>query len=55
MEVKLDKRYPLEASVDQAWAVLRDVKAVAGCMPGAARRGLKSCSTGMRKRVFGMR
>ncbi|MBP6902795.1 MAG: SRPBCC family protein [Burkholderiaceae bacterium] len=36
MEVKLDKRYPLPVTVDQAWAVLRDVRAVAGCMPGAA-------------------
>ncbi len=36
MEVKLDKRYPLEVSVDQAWAVLADIRAVAGCMPGAA-------------------
>lgn len=36
MEVKLDKRYPLPVTVDQAWAVLCDVRAVAGCMPGAA-------------------
>lgn len=36
MEVKLDKRYPMPVSMDQAWAVLRDVRAVAGCMPGAA-------------------
>jgi carbon monoxide dehydrogenase subunit G len=36
MEVKLDKRYPLEVSVAQAWAVLSDVRATAGCMPGAA-------------------
>lgn len=36
MEVKLDKRYPLPVTVDQAWAVLREVRAVAGCMPGAA-------------------
>jgi carbon monoxide dehydrogenase subunit G len=36
MEVKLDKRYPVAASVEQAWAVLRDVRAVAACMPGAA-------------------
>ena len=35
MEVKLDKRYPIAASVDQAWAVLRDIRAVAACMPGA--------------------
>jgi len=36
MEVKLDKRYPLEVDSARAWAVLRDVMAVAGCMPGAA-------------------
>lgn len=35
MEVKLDKRYPIDASPAQVWAVLRDVRAVAGCMPGA--------------------
>jgi carbon monoxide dehydrogenase subunit G len=36
MEVKLEKRYPLDVSAAQAWQVLRDVKATAGCMPGAA-------------------
>lgn len=36
MEVKLEKRYPLEVDAARAWAVLRDVKTVAGCMPGAA-------------------
>ncbi|MBX3599022.1 MAG: SRPBCC family protein [Rubrivivax sp.] len=35
MEVKLDKRYPVAASVEQAWAVLADVRATAACMPGA--------------------
>jgi len=35
MEVKLDKRYPVAASPQQAWAVLSDVRATAGCMPGA--------------------
>ena len=35
MEVKLDKRYPLEVDPARAWAVLRDLRAVAGCMPGA--------------------
>jgi uncharacterized protein len=35
MEVKLDKRYPLAVSVDQAWTVLSDVRATAACMPGA--------------------
>ena len=36
MEVNLEKRYPMDASAEQVWAVLRDVRAVAGCMPGAA-------------------
>jgi carbon monoxide dehydrogenase subunit G len=36
MEVKLEKRYPLEVDADRAWLVLRDVKATAECMPGAA-------------------
>jgi len=35
MEVKLDKRYPVPASIDQAWAVLSDIRAVGACMPGA--------------------
>jgi carbon monoxide dehydrogenase subunit G len=36
MEVRLDKRYPLDVDAGRAWQVLRDVNAVAGCMPGAA-------------------
>ena len=36
MEVKLDKRYPVQASPEQAWAVLSDIRATAACMPGAA-------------------
>lgn len=36
MEVKLEKRYPLEVGPAQAWAVLRDVPTTAGCMPGAS-------------------
>jgi carbon monoxide dehydrogenase subunit G len=35
MEVKLDKRYPLNVDPARAWAILQDLKAVAGCMPGA--------------------
>jgi len=35
MEVKLDKRYPLEVSAEQAWVVLSDIRATASCMPGA--------------------
>ena len=36
MEVKLDKRYPLDVDPRRAWALLADVPATAGCMPGAA-------------------
>jgi carbon monoxide dehydrogenase subunit G len=35
MEVKLDKQYPLNVDAQRAWQLLSDVKAVAGCMPGA--------------------
>ena len=35
MEVKLDKRYPLDVDPGRAWTILSDLKAVAGCMPGA--------------------
>jgi carbon monoxide dehydrogenase subunit G len=36
MEVKLDKRYPLDIDAGRAWALLSDVPATAGCMPGAS-------------------
>lgn len=36
MQVKLEKQYPITASPDAAWQVLRDVKLLASCMPGAA-------------------
>jgi len=36
MEVKLDKRYPLDVDAQRAWKLLTDVSATAGCMPGAA-------------------
>ncbi|MDM0071180.1 SRPBCC family protein [Variovorax sp. J31P207] len=36
MEVKLDKRYPLDVDAGRAWTLLADVPATAGCMPGAA-------------------
>ncbi len=36
MEVKLDKRYPLDVDSARAWKLLTDVPATAGCMPGAA-------------------
>ena len=35
MEVKLDKRYPVAAGIDACWSVLRDIRAVGACMPGA--------------------
>jgi carbon monoxide dehydrogenase subunit G len=35
MKVELNRTFPLPASADAAWAVLRDIEAVAGCMPGA--------------------
>jgi carbon monoxide dehydrogenase subunit G len=35
MEVELNKKYPLAVSADSAWAVLADIRAVGGCMPGA--------------------
>jgi carbon monoxide dehydrogenase subunit G len=35
MEVKIEKRYPVEVDPVRAWAVLSDVLKVAGCMPGA--------------------
>jgi uncharacterized protein len=36
MDIKIDKRFDLAASVEQAWTVLADVHAVAACMPGAS-------------------
>ena len=36
MEVKIDKRYPLDVDPDRAWTILADLQAVAACMPGAA-------------------
>ncbi len=35
MEVKLDKQYLLDVDAARAWALLTDLKATAGCMPGA--------------------
>jgi carbon monoxide dehydrogenase subunit G len=35
MEVKVDKRYPIEVDPARAWAVLKDLRSVAVCMPGA--------------------
>ena len=35
MQVTLNKVFPLEGSVEDAWAILEDIEQVAGCMPGA--------------------
>jgi hypothetical protein len=35
MKVQLEKSFPLAAPADSAWALLQDIEAVAGCMPGA--------------------
>lgn len=35
MEVKVDKRYPLEVDPGRAWAVLQDLRSISVCMPGA--------------------
>lgn len=35
MEIKLEKRFAIDAPAAAAWWVLRDVRAVAECMPGA--------------------
>ncbi len=35
MQVKLEKRFPLEGTPAQAWQLLSDIRGVAGCMPGA--------------------
>lgn len=35
MEVKIERRFDLPVTAEQAWALLRDVRATASCMPGA--------------------
>lgn len=35
MKVELERTFPLPGSAEVAWDVLRDIEAVAGCMPGA--------------------
>ena len=35
MKVEIEKTFPLPGPADAAWAVLQDIDAVAGCMPGA--------------------
>jgi carbon monoxide dehydrogenase subunit G len=36
MKVQIEKTFPMPASSEVAWALLQDIEAVAGCMPGAA-------------------
>lgn len=35
MQVTLNKIFPLDGSVEDAWTILKDIEQVAGCMPGA--------------------
>lgn len=35
MRVQIEKTFPLPGPADAAWALLQDLEAVAGCMPGA--------------------
>jgi carbon monoxide dehydrogenase subunit G len=35
MKVQLEKTFSMPGSADTAWAVLREIESVAGCMPGA--------------------
>ena len=35
MKVEIDKSFPMPASADVTWTLLRDIERVAGCMPGA--------------------
>ena len=62
MEVKIDKRYPLPVDPGRAWALLCDIRAVAGCMPGAqiteqesesAYKGLMKVKVGPAQAQFG--
>ena len=35
MKVRLERTFPMPAGADASWAVLSDIEAVAGCVPGA--------------------
>lgn len=35
MQVTLNKIFPLDGSIEDAWKILQDIEQVAGCMPGA--------------------
>ena len=39
MQVKLEKQYAVAASPNAAWQVLRDIRQLAACMPGAEITG----------------
>lgn len=34
MQVSLNKIFPLDGSIEDAWQILQDIEQVAGCMPG---------------------
>ncbi len=62
MEVQLDKRYPLPVDPERAWALLCDIRTLAGCMPGAqiteqvsenAYKGLMKVKVGPAQAQFG--
>ena len=36
MQVKLEKKYVIDAPVEAAWTLLRDINSLADCMPGAS-------------------
>ena len=35
MQVKLEKKFPIEAPASAGWKFLQDIPAMAACMPGA--------------------
>ena len=35
MKVQLEKSFPIPASAENSWALLKDIEGVTGCMPGA--------------------
>ncbi len=39
MKVDLEKSFPMPAGADAVWALLQDIEAVAGCVPGAKITG----------------
>lgn len=62
MQVKLEKKFTIDAPPDAAWQVLRDINALAECMPGAkiteqtgdnAYKGSVSVKVGPVQSMFG--